>query len=141
LLEPDDRPLVAALERLMTVERLYRQEGLTIGKLAQRQGLPEYRLRRLINQGLGYRNFAAFLNGYRLADARAALADPAQASVPILTIALDAGYSSLGPFNRSFKAEIGLTPSDFRRRALGEATAAGFGRPIPESASRVSNRA
>jgi AraC-like DNA-binding protein len=140
-LDADDRPLVAALERSMVVERLYRQEGLTIGQLAQRQGLPEYRLRRLINQGLGYRNFAAFLNGYRLADAKQALADPAQVEVPILTIALDAGFSSLGPFNRAFKAETGLTPSDFRRRALGELAVSGIGRPVPDSASRISNTA
>ena len=48
----------------------------------------------------------------------AALRDPLQAEVPILTIALDAGFQSLGPFNRAFKAETGLTPSDYRRRQL-----------------------
>jgi hypothetical protein len=41
-----------------------------------RLGLPEYRLRQLINQGMGYRNFAAFLNFYRIADTKTALADP-----------------------------------------------------------------
>ena len=116
-LDPADAPLVAALERGMSVERIYRQDGLTIGALAQRQGLPEYRLRRLINQGLGHRNFNSFLNRYRVADAKAALADPEQALVPVLTIALDAGFNSLGPFNRAFKAETGLTPTEFRRRA------------------------
>ncbi|MFI4995652.1 MAG: helix-turn-helix domain-containing protein [Hyphomicrobiales bacterium] len=45
----------------------------------------------------------------------AALADPGQASVPILTIALDAGFSSIGPFNRAFKARTGQTPSEYRR--------------------------
>jgi AraC-like DNA-binding protein len=112
---PPDSTLVAALERTMTVDHAYRQEGLSIGQLALRLRLPEYRLRQLINQGLGYRNFAAFLNFYRIADARTALADPAQAEVPILTIALDAGFNSLGPFNRAFKAETGMTPSEFRR--------------------------
>jgi AraC-like DNA-binding protein len=52
-LDPMDQQLVAALEHVITVDRVYRQEGLTIGRLAQMQGLPEYRLRRLINQGLG----------------------------------------------------------------------------------------
>ena len=113
--EPADQRLVAALERLMTAERAYRQDGLTIGALAQQLGLPEYRLRRLINQALGYRNFNSFVNHYRIADAKAALADPQQAEVPVLTIALDAGFSSLGPFNRAFKAETGLTPSEYRR--------------------------
>lgn len=46
---------------------------------------------------------------------KAALADPDQAEVAVLTVALDAGFSSLGPFNRAFKAETGLTPTDYRR--------------------------
>lgn len=114
-----DRPWVDALQRLMTVDRVYREEGLTIGTLALRLGLPEHRLRRLINQGLGQRNFNQYLNGFRLADACTALADPARQQVPVLTIALDAGFQSLGPFNRAFKAATGSTPSDYRRQALG----------------------
>jgi AraC-like DNA-binding protein len=113
--EPVDPALLATLERLMTVDRLYRQEGLTIGVLAGKLGLPEHRLRRTINRGLGFRNFNEYLNRHRLADAKQALADPSQADVPILTIALDSGFQSLGPFNRAFKADTGMTPTDFRR--------------------------
>jgi AraC-like DNA-binding protein len=113
--DPAQAELIAALERLMQSERIYREEGLTIARLAERLTVPEYKLRRTINQGLGHRNFNAFLNGYRLADAKAALADPAQAAVPVLTIALDAGFQSLGPFNRAFKADTGLTPTEFRK--------------------------
>ncbi len=111
-----DRRLVEALMRMMADERIYRQESLTIGGLAVRLGTPEYRLRRLINQQLGYRNFNAFLNDHRIAEAKAALADPAQREVPVTTIALDAGFQSLGPFNRAFKALTGVTPSEYRRR-------------------------
>jgi AraC-like DNA-binding protein len=120
-LSPVDRELVAALQHAMSYDRAYRREGLTIGELATLQGLPEYRLRRLINQGLGHRNFNSFLNLYRIADAKAALADSSQAGVSILTIALDAGFNSLGPFNRAFKAETGLTPTEYRRTHGGEA--------------------
>ncbi|MEC4593550.1 MULTISPECIES: helix-turn-helix domain-containing protein [Nitrospirillum] len=126
---------VTALERAMRLDRAYRRDGLTIGQLAVELGLPEYRLRRLINQGLGHRNFNAFLNHYRLAEAKAALADPAQAEVPILTIALDAGFGSLGPFNRAFKADTGLTPGDYRRQALAEPS------KRVATASRISNPA
>ncbi|WP_304188176.1 helix-turn-helix domain-containing protein [Phenylobacterium aquaticum] len=119
-LEPEDAQLAGALDHAMTVDRAYRQDGLTIGALAARQGLTEHRLRRLINQGLGHRNFNAFLNSHRIAEARAALADPTQVQVPILTIALDTGFASLGPFNRAFKAETGQTPTDYRRRALAD---------------------
>lgn len=116
--EPVDPAVLAELDRLMTVDRLYRQEGLTIGALAAKLGLPEHRLRRTINRGLGFRNFNEYLNGHRLADAKQALADPSQAEVPILTIALDAGFQSLGPFNRAFKADTGMTPTEFRRGSV-----------------------
>ncbi len=110
--------LLNRLERLMTTERAYRREGLTIGSLAALMSLPEYRLRQIINEGLGYRNFNAFLNRYRIEEAKAALADSSQKDVPILTIAMDTGFQSLGPFNRAFKADTGLTPTEFRRLAL-----------------------
>jgi AraC-like DNA-binding protein len=108
-----------AYRRLMEVmeqERAYRDHGLSIRSLAERVGLPEHQLRRLINDTLGHRNFAAFLNGYRIAEAREALSDPEKTNTPILTIAMDSGYSTLSTFNRAFKAQEGETPSAFRRR-------------------------
>jgi AraC-like DNA-binding protein len=116
-----DRRLLDALMRLMSDERIYRHEGITIGTLATKLTVPEYRLRRLINQQLGYRNFNVFLNNHRIEEAKAALADPSQAEVPVITIAMDAGFQSLGPFNRAFKATTGVTPTEYRR--LNEARA------------------
>src|SRR6201996_8042389 len=110
-----DRKLVDALMRLMADERIYRHDNISIGTLATKLGIPEYRLRRLINQRLGYRNFNVFLNNHRIEEAKAALADPTQAEVPVITIAMDAGFPSLGPFNRAFKATTGVTPTEYRR--------------------------
>ena len=113
--DPADERLALSLQRAMDEERAYRDEGLSVASLAARLGAPEYRLRRLINQRLGHRNFNAFVNGYRLAEARAALLDPQRNALPVLSIALDAGFQSIGPFNRAFKAATGLTPTEFRR--------------------------
>ena len=113
-LDREDAAIAVRLDQLMREERLYRLETLSIGSLALKLGVPEYRLRRLINQRLGHRNFAAFLNQWRIGEAKAALLDPSQKEVPISTIALDAGFQSLGPFNRAFRAETGLTPTAFR---------------------------
>lgn len=110
--------LMIRLERIMAEGRAYRESGLTIGGLAARLGTAEYLLRRLINGRLGWRNFNAYLNAWRLAEARDALQDPAQSEVPVSTIALDAGFQSLGPFNRAFRSTEGLTPTEYRQRAL-----------------------
>ena len=125
--------LLEALRRLMEDGKAYREDALSIASLSQNLGVQEYRLRRLINRQLGHRNFSAFVNGYRLTEVTAALADRDQAEVPILTIALDAGFGSIGPFNRAFKAHTGLTPTEYRRAHLGGVEDAS---PIPESASR-----
>jgi AraC-like DNA-binding protein len=118
--DPAGARLAEALRQAMAVDRLYRTEDLTVSNLAARLAVPEYRLRRLINRQLGHRNFNAYVNGFRLDDSRAALADPQQRDLPILSIALDAGFQSIGPFNRAFKAATGLTPSDFRREHLAD---------------------
>jgi AraC-like DNA-binding protein len=109
--------LLNRLEQLMTKECIFREERLTIGALASRLAVPEERLRRAINESLGYRNFNAFINHYRLEDAKKALSDPSQHGVPVVTIAMDAGFQSLGPFNRAFKADTGMTPTEYRRMA------------------------
>ena len=115
-----DDPLVQRLLAYMEAERPHRDESLTIAALAARLGEQEYRLRRTINRGLGHRNFAQFLNSYRLAEVTAALADSAQREVQILTMAIDAGFGSLGPFNRAFKDSEGITPSEYRVRHLAD---------------------
>jgi AraC-like DNA-binding protein len=114
-IDGEERALLDRLQLLMENDRIYREEGLGVATLASRLKIPEYRLRRLINQRLSHRNFTSFVNSYRLAETMLALADPGQKHVPILTIALDAGFGSIGPFNRAFKAQTGRTPTEFRR--------------------------
>jgi AraC-like DNA-binding protein len=104
----------------MLAGRPYRAEGLTIAALVAQIGEQEYRLRRLINGELGYRNFVSFLNRYRLSEVRTALSDRTQSDVPIITIALDAGFGLLGPFNRAFREAEGMTPSDYRAAHLAD---------------------
>jgi AraC-like DNA-binding protein len=117
---PADERLSARLLDHMTTMLPHREEALSIAALAAQLGEPEYRVRRVINGTLGHRNFAAFVNGYRLAEVKAALADPSQRDVPILTIALDAGFGSLGPFNRAFRDAEGMTPSEYRAARLAD---------------------
>jgi AraC-like DNA-binding protein len=127
-IDPQDRPLLTRLQTAMSKDQIWRQEGLTIGRLAAAVQTPEYRLRRLINGGLGYRNFADFLNGQRIGAALATLSDPAHARLPISSLAFDLGFGSLGPFNRAFRDATGQTPSQWRLeslRALGDGSRAG----------------
>ena len=108
----------AAFEAAMTAG-IYRRAGLSIAALSAHIRVPEYRLRRLINTRLGYRNFSQMLNQYRIDEAAQTLADPAQRRLPILTIALSVGYQSINPFNRAFRELKNTTPSEYRQSRLG----------------------
>jgi AraC-like DNA-binding protein len=111
---------VAAIQRAFDEQRLYRDGELTVAALAQKLAMPEYRLRKLIHEQLGYRNFNSLLHDYRIAEACRDLADPAKNSLPILTIALTVGYNSINPFNRAFRDAKGMTPSAYRVHAQTE---------------------
>lgn len=117
-LSPAERVLKDKLEAVMG-SGFHRRSGLTIAVLADQLDVPEHRLRALINRRLGYRNFAAFLNSHRIAEAQDILADRERVTLPVLTIAMDLGYNSLPSFNRAFRETTGMTPTEYRREAIG----------------------
>ncbi|MCK0142770.1 helix-turn-helix domain-containing protein [Aliiroseovarius sp. F20344] len=117
-----DPALIARIQDVMA-NSVWREEGLTIGTLAGKLAVPEHRLRRAINQGLGHRNFSSFINRARIEAACAALTDPTQLNVTVLEIAYNVGFASIGPFNRAFRAEVGQSPTEYRRLAQSNALA------------------
>jgi AraC-like DNA-binding protein len=115
-----DTALHRRLMQAIDEDQVYLRPALTIDELADLLKAPTHQLRHLINSGMGFRNFATFLNGYRLDHAKAALADVDRARETILAIAYESGFASLQSFNRVFKDVIGQTPTDFRAAALAQ---------------------
>ncbi|EYC52762.1 hypothetical protein AZ34_02425 [Hylemonella gracilis str. Niagara R] len=109
-----DERLLGKLHTLMSDDKLYRDPDLSVRMLAARAAIPEYVLRRLINEKLGHRNFAEYVNDFRLCEIETRLQDPQWTRRPILTLALEAGFGSVGPFNRAFRKRYGKTPTEFR---------------------------
>lgn len=122
-LSPADRHDLDVLKGLVGTPQML-ESGLTISKLSDQLHIPEHRLRHLINQHLGYRNFSDFLNHHRIERAKEQLSDQSNRNTPVLTVAMELGYGSLGPFNRAFKERTGLTPTEFRTQSLEASLAA-----------------
>lgn len=116
----DNPALVQRIYDVLNQEKLYARPGLTIGELAERLSIQEYRLRRLINKQLGYRNFNQFLNEFRIHEACKRLAIASDHREQIANIAFDVGYSALSSFNKSFKDLMKVTPTQYRDTALQE---------------------
>lgn len=93
----------------------FTQSDLTIKQLSTILNTPEHQLRELINQCLGFKNFSSFLNNYRIPSACEQFDNIDNLRKPILTIALELGYGSIGPFNRAFKDITGKTPTQYRQ--------------------------
>jgi AraC-like DNA-binding protein len=100
----------------MRKEQVYLEPRLTLAELASRLGIPSNYLSQAINQQAGC-NFHDYVNRYRIEAAKADLADPAQAERSVLAIAMDAGFHSKSAFYATFKEFVGMTPSEYRRRA------------------------
>ncbi|MEM6914733.1 MAG: helix-turn-helix domain-containing protein [Pseudomonadota bacterium] len=112
-----DPLLQERLYDLLVIKRGYLEADLKVAALAQRLGVPEYKVSHCVTRGLGFANFNQLLNHHRLEEAKRRLADRSQDDLPILTIALESGFGSVGPFNRAFKAQEGMTPGAFRTQS------------------------
>ncbi|MEP1446390.1 MAG: helix-turn-helix domain-containing protein [Paraglaciecola sp.] len=100
----------------MLNEKLYRQEGITISAFSRHLAIHEYKLRQIINGELNYRNFNDFLNFYRIQEVTENLAQSNHKQRPVLTLALDSGFRSLSSFNKAFKNQHGITPTEYRNQ-------------------------
>ena len=110
-----DLVLQKKLDYQLIENKAFLENGLSIQALAQDLGVSSYRLREFINQTLGYDNFSTYINTFRIEAIKKAFSNHQQNHIPILTIALDNGFNSLPTFNRAFKANQGITPSEYRK--------------------------
>lgn len=113
-LNEKDQALYAKLKVALEEKEVFRDPKLGIVGLASDLGVTQHRLRSLINESLGFRNFSTFLAGYRMEAVLRAFEDDARSHKSIQTIAYECGFNSMPPFNRAFRAQTGRTPSEYR---------------------------
>lgn len=104
------------IKKLLSVfenDKQFTNEGITITQLANILNEKEYLLRQAINRELGYTNFNSFLNHYRINEACRLIQQNTTKELTFQEIAFQMGYQSVATFNRAFKKETGLTPSQF----------------------------
>ncbi|KKB12032.1 AraC family transcriptional regulator [Devosia geojensis] len=101
----------AIVRALWYIESRFR-EDLCLEDLAAATGLSRFYLSRMFPMATGL-TVSGYLRGRRLTEAAKSLADGAP---DILSVALEAGYSSHEAFTRAFRDHFGLTPEEVRRR-------------------------
>ena len=109
------RQLQQQLHALITQEALYKDEEVSLYKIAQKMGLSDKRLSELINQEMGT-NFYEYINGFRVAAFKQKVQNGDAQQFTLLALAYESGFNSKASFNRIFKKQTGLTPSQFKQQ-------------------------
>lgn len=102
------------LLKFMETEKPYLDEELSLQKLSSLMNISTHQLSQTINQAL-HTNFYKFVNAYRIEEVKKKLRDPEFEKYSILGIAFESGFNSKSTFNKIFKEETGMTPSEFKK--------------------------
>jgi AraC-like DNA-binding protein len=100
---------------LMTSDKPFLGQDLTLQKLAERLKTSSHNLSEVINTKM-HQSYYDFVNQYRIEEFKNRLADPESERYNLLSIAFDSGFQSKGTFNSIFKKFTGMTPSEYKAR-------------------------
>jgi AraC-like DNA-binding protein len=106
--------VLASIEQLMRAEKLYLNPNLNLGQLARKAGLAQAVVSQVLNDKLD-KSFNAYVNEYRIAQAKDLLAGEPQLTLEI--VAERSGFNSNSTFFAAFKKIAGQTPASFRARS------------------------
>lgn len=97
----------------MDIDKLYRDDALSLQTLAKKINVTPHILSQVINEQLN-KNFSDFVNGFRIDEAKKLL-EEADEDTSILQICYDVGFNSKSAFYRAFKKFTDMTPSQFQK--------------------------
>ncbi len=108
--------LFPSILKLMEESRDIYRPGFVMDDLCGLLGVPERSVSRAINLCNGT-NFHTFLNGYRIREACRLMQDTDPARHTVEHIAASVGFQSRTSFATLFKKTVGLTPSEYWKKA------------------------
>jgi AraC-like DNA-binding protein len=115
----DIERVLAMLRRSFEEEHVYRDQELSLSRLAEQLDLSGHQLSELINTQLDT-SFPRLVRQYRIEAAKRMLIDEPRASV--LSVGLSVGFNSQSGFYSAFKDVTGTVPSQYRTRPDGANT-------------------
>ncbi len=100
------------LLQLLEDERIYRQNDINLEKISQRLGTTRHNTSQVINEHFGL-NFFELINKYRIEEALEILKNDTNKNLNIIDVAYEVGFNNKVTFNKSFRKQLSLTPTEF----------------------------
>lgn len=113
--EPSHVELIARLDRLMVEEKVYRDEALSLDKLASALKVQPRQLSTAVNSA-AQMSLPQYTNSFRTKEACELLTTSDHS---VTTIFYDVGFTSKSNFHREFQRVTGMTPSAYRKQHAG----------------------
>jgi ligand-binding sensor domain-containing protein/AraC-like DNA-binding protein len=102
------------LRHLMDVEKVYRDETISLNSLAEKLSIPRHHLSWILNENLK-RSCRDFINYYRIEEVKEKLKSPEKARKKITTLANEVGFNAMTAFYKAFKKFTGKTPTQYQK--------------------------
>jgi AraC-like DNA-binding protein len=102
------------LIRLFDEEKIYRESDISLDMLAVRMNTTRHNTSQVINEHFNL-SFHELINKYRIREARFILDTDTRKNLNIIDIAYEVGYNNKVTFNKAFKKDTRLTPSEYQK--------------------------
>ncbi|MEL7311287.1 MAG: helix-turn-helix domain-containing protein [Pseudomonadota bacterium] len=108
--------VASRLDQLMRVDRVYRDEGLTLATTAALLEITPHQLSELVNTHHAV-GFPRYVRKFKIEEACELLTN---SESTILAISMDTGFQSQSSFYAAFREVMGTSPGQYRRQKLAE---------------------
>jgi AraC-type DNA-binding domain-containing proteins len=105
---------VQQLIKYMEDSEDWKDPEFSIAKLSSQTSISKHKVSEVLNEYLG-KNFYIFVNEYRVEYAKKLLLKKEYSNWSILAIAYECGFNSKSAFNKFFKMQTQLTPSEYKK--------------------------
>jgi AraC-like DNA-binding protein len=107
-----DRDILDRVDRLLTEQKLSRDENLTLSRLARRAGVPARQISGAVNRLAG-KNVSQYINDFRIEEACRLLRET---DMSVTSAMFECGFQTKSNFNREFRRVTSLSPASWREQ-------------------------
>lgn len=98
----------------LKTKKPYLNPDYNLQMMAEDLNISRHKLSEAINNGQK-KNFYKLINEFRVEEVKEMLGDPSFRHYTVLGVGMECGFNSKTSFNRIFKEETGLTPSEYKQ--------------------------
>ena len=112
LTENYSKELKNDLLKLFIQDKIYKQSNLSLDLLSKEMSSTRHNISQVINEHFGV-SFFHFVNKHRIEEALRILSNDSTSNLNIIDVAYDVGFNNKVTFNKAFKIETSMTPTEY----------------------------